>query len=132
MRNSAFFLLLVSVFITGCQSSQPPSSEPTKPDRESHTSSLPNPCTELVVQLGELDAQIRASDSEIQATAAEADLAQSEFERASRYGGSEGAERAAPAYQRATTTAANALRAKASLLNQREALKQKMQSMGCQ
>lgn len=122
--------LLVALALVGCRAAEI-EKPPAQPQSQQSVPDTPDPCLALQKQLAELDGRIRSADSEIAATAAEADLAKYEFERAARYGGSEGAERAAPAYRRATQVAADALRAKASLQDQREILQQNLQSNGC-
>lgn len=122
--------LLFALVVVGCRAAET-EKPPAQPKPQQSVPDIPDPCLALQKQLAELDGRIRSADCEITATAAEADLAKYEFERAARYGGSEGAQRAAPAYRRATQVAADALRTKASLLDQRDVLRQNLQSNGC-
>lgn len=95
------------------------------------SSAVSDECRDLASQLAIIDSKLIEADREIEATAAEAELAKAQWGQAARFYGSAGARREEPNAQRASQAVADALRAKASLLGQRDDLITQLHGARC-
>lgn len=125
-------LLFVICAGIGC-TKQVPVSQPSTANspEKNNPETEKSPCYDLARRIVQMKSQITYADSDISAKAAEADLEKARFERTAKYQGSEAAQAAAPAYEQSVKSLTDAMRAKESLLRQKEALDVQSSNLGC-